>query len=266
MSRRAVGRKLMRWPLSRRAKRSATSSRSSNMLSSGRSTAGRRVAWSSCRRIWSSSEPSTIISSRPSASARSTSAGPKAPGSKDEAASNPVGAGSRISVAGETSGTHMTGSSPTGDAGSWAKAQPPSPSETDAGSLCVDGSARDLALGADEIAAVVGVAAQKFGGKAGTFEAVQAINRLRRAPILRGHGVSSRLSSLEAGRHDPENSSAKVVLKVASRVAASRGSVGRRFTASGVQAGADSLPPSSSGPAPDGFHEPFWHGRAPGPD
>lgn len=182
----------MRWPLSRRAKRSATSSRSSNMLSSGRSTAGRRVAWSSCKRIWSSSEPSTITSSRPSASARSTSAGPKALGLKDEAASNPVGAGSRISVAGETSGSHKTGSSPTGDAGSWAKAQPPSPSETDAGSLGVDGSARNLALSADEVAAVIRVAAQKFGGKAGTFEAVQAINRLRRAPILRGHGVSSR--------------------------------------------------------------------------
>jgi len=36
------------------------------------------------------------------------------------------------------------------------------------------------------------VAAQKFGGEAGTLKAVQAINRLRRAPILRGHGVSSR--------------------------------------------------------------------------
>jgi hypothetical protein len=71
------------------------------------------------------------------------------------------------------------GSSPTGKAGSWAKAQPPSPSETDAGSLSIDGSAGDPALGPDEVAAVLRVAAQKFGGKAGTFEAVQAINRLR---------------------------------------------------------------------------------------
>jgi hypothetical protein len=62
---------------------------------------------------------------------------------------------------------------------------------------------RDHALCADEVAAVIRVAAQKFDGEAWPFEAVQAINRLRRAPILRGHGVSSRFGP-QRGFHDPE--------------------------------------------------------------
>jgi hypothetical protein len=66
----------------------------------------------------------------------------------------------------------MTGSGPTGDAGSWAKAQPPSPSETDTSGLSIDGGARDLALGADKIAAVMGIAAQEFDGEAGALEAI----------------------------------------------------------------------------------------------
>jgi hypothetical protein len=54
--------------------------------------------------------------------------------------------------------------------------------------------ARDLALGLSIVAPVRGVAAQEFDGEAGAFEAIQVIDRLRRAPILCGHGVSSRLA------------------------------------------------------------------------
>ena len=100
---------------------------------------------------------------------------------------------------GDSSGSQMTGSSPTGRLGSWAKAQPPSPGETDAGGLGIDGGARDLALCAGEVAAVIGVAAQKFDGEAGALEAVQAINRLRRAPILVGMAFPLVLSPFKEG-------------------------------------------------------------------
>lgn len=159
-------------------------------------------------------------SSRPSSSTSSATTDPSCAGSSDVSWSNPPGAVSRISVPGDSSGSQVTGAGPTGRLGSWAKTQPPSPSETDTGGFGIDGGARDLALCADEVAAVIMVAAQEFDGEAWAFEAVQAINRLRRAPILRGHGVSSRFVP-PGGFHDPENSSAKVVLKVASRVAAS---------------------------------------------
>ena len=56
--------------------------------------------------------------------------------------------------------------------------------------------ARDLALNLGVVTPVFGVAAQEFDGEAGAFEAIQVIDRLRRAPILCGHGVSSRLAPL----------------------------------------------------------------------
>ncbi len=55
--------------------------------------------------------------------------------------------------------SQVTGAGPTGRLGSWAKTQPPSPSETDTGGFGIDGGARDLALCAREIAAVMGIAA-----------------------------------------------------------------------------------------------------------
>jgi len=80
--------------------------------------------------------------------------------------------------------------------GSWAKPQPPSPGEIRANGLRIDMIARDLALDLGVVAPVIGVAAQEFGGEAGAFEAIQVIDRLRRAPILCRHGVSSRLAPL----------------------------------------------------------------------
>lgn len=56
--------------------------------------------------------------------------------------------------------------------------------------------ARDLALDLGVVTPVFGVAAQEFDGEAGAFEPIQVIDRLRRAPILCGHGVSSRLAPL----------------------------------------------------------------------
>jgi hypothetical protein len=56
--------------------------------------------------------------------------------------------------------------------------------------------AHDLALDLGVFAPIFGVAAQEFDGEAGAFEAIQVIDRLRRAPILCGHGVSSRLAPL----------------------------------------------------------------------
>jgi hypothetical protein len=66
----------------------------------------------------------------------------------------------------------MTGSLPTGDAGSWAKTQPPSSSQARTSGLGVDGGAIDPSLRLGEIAAVVGVAAQEFDGEAGALKAV----------------------------------------------------------------------------------------------
>jgi hypothetical protein len=80
--------------------------------------------------------------------------------------------------------------------GSWAKPQPPSSSEIRPSGLRIDMIARNLTLYLAVVAPVSGIAAQEFDGEAGTFEAVQVIDRLRRAPILCRHGVSSRLAPL----------------------------------------------------------------------
>jgi hypothetical protein len=44
-----------------------------------------------------------------------------------------------------------------------------------------------LALCASEVAAVVCVAAKELEGEAWAFETLEAFDRLRRTPILRGH-------------------------------------------------------------------------------
>ena len=185
----------MVWPRSRRTKRGATSSRRSTCDAERQENQGRRAARSLLSRMWSSPDPSTITTSRPSSSVRSATIEPSWDGSRATGA-NPLGAASSISVPGDSSGSQVTGSEPTGMLGSWAKPQPPSPSEIRTSGLRIDMIARDLALGAGEVAAVIGVAAQEFDGEAGAFETVQVVDRLRRAPILCGHGVSSRFAPL----------------------------------------------------------------------
>lgn len=186
----------MVWPLSRRMKRDATSSRrSTDTTPIGRKIMGRRAARSLLSRMWSSPDPSTMTTSRPSSSVRSATIEPSWDGSRATGA-NPLGAASSSSVPGDSSGSQVTGSEPTGMLGSWAKPQPPSSGEIRTSGLRIDMIARDLALDSGEVAPVFGVATQEFDGEAGTFEAIQVIDRLRRAPILCGHGVSSRLAPL----------------------------------------------------------------------
>jgi hypothetical protein len=68
--------------------------------------------------------------------------------------------------------------------------------------------ARDLALDSGEVAPVFGVATQEFDGEAGTFEAIQVIDRLRRAPILCGHGgFLSSCSPIRGASEHPETRS-----------------------------------------------------------
>ncbi|MCK1349210.1 hypothetical protein IVB52_38345 [Bradyrhizobium sp. CW11] len=59
--------------------------------------------------------------------------------------------------------------------------------------LRISAVARDLALRSGEVAAVISIAAKKLKGEAGALKAIEAIDGLRRAPVLGGHGVSSLL-------------------------------------------------------------------------
>ena len=80
---------------------------------------------------------------------------------------------------GDSSGSQVTGSGPTGALGSWTKPQPPSSGETRASDLLIDVIARDLTLGLGVVAPVFGVAAQEFDGETRASETIQAIDRLR---------------------------------------------------------------------------------------
>jgi hypothetical protein len=53
--------------------------------------------------------------------------------------------------------------------------------------------ARDLALGTREVAAIVGIATQELESETRALQAIEAFDGLRRAPVLRWHGVSSLL-------------------------------------------------------------------------
>ena len=193
----------MRWPRSRRKNRNATSSRRSNSRHrqehQGRPPGG-PIVRAARYGVSPDASPMTTLSAIVlcAVGERSGRAG------RDRAARGRrtrSALASRISVPGESSGSHRTVVlrrlvSP-------GRGQKRNPQRRARSERAASGStrARDLAKRAGVVAAVVGVSAQEFDGEAGAVEAVQLFDRLRRAPDTdMGMVASSRLVPLYKGK------------------------------------------------------------------